>query len=232
METDKPNLVEALKKSKKLVHKLKSHSPKSVDASSLSPKSKLPFKAMSIRDLLYHRFAELTDVAVRLYESNKVVSASILTRASLETFALLYYLYKKMQDVVETNVVGEIDDILMKILFGCKDGSLPIESVNILTAIDHFDKQFGPNKKLLRHFYDMLSESSHPNWFGTGGAYGILDQQNRRYILGTTNHSASTLCVLALLTTLEGFHLYYLKIGEVSEAFIAICDRDIKEGNL
>jgi len=92
--------------------------PKKISAASLSHHSKLPFKAFSLRGVLVHRITDLTEVAIDLYEADKVVPAIIMTRSVFETTAVLYLLYKKIKKAAMTKMLGVIDDFLMKSLFG------------------------------------------------------------------------------------------------------------------
>lgn len=61
--------------------------PQHINAATLTVKSKLPFKALSIRELLLHRMAALSTAAVDLFSHKRVIPAVILTRAVVETLA-------------------------------------------------------------------------------------------------------------------------------------------------
>jgi len=166
---EKKELTEA----KQLSMRLSSSLPKKIEAASLSHYSKLPFKAFSLREALIYRIAELSEVAVELFESEKLVSAIIMTRAVYETTSVLYWLYKSLEKVCTKKELGNIDEFFMKSLFGSKNGEMPLESYNILTAIDHTDKVF----KGYKNAYNSLSEFAHPNWPGLLGAYSNLNRK-------------------------------------------------------
>src|SRR5262249_3230068 len=63
----------------------------------ISSTSKLPFKALSIQQTLTWRMVELCRGALDSFQSNRMACASLLTRASIETCAALWYLGKKLQ---------------------------------------------------------------------------------------------------------------------------------------
>lgn len=82
-----------LAEAKALVQVLESWLPSSVKASELGPRSNLPYKAISLREPLLYRIVELGKATCRLYEDNMLVSAFTLTRSTLETSAMLYWLH-------------------------------------------------------------------------------------------------------------------------------------------
>ncbi len=222
--------IEALRNSKRLVHKLKSNLPKDVEAKKITLTSKLPFKAVSIKELLYYRLTELCDVAVSLFQKGKFTSAIIITRSALETLAIVFYLYEKISQVVDSTKLGDIDETMMRILFGSKDRSLPVEAINVLTAIEHLDRRLGKDK-IFKYYYDKLSETAHPNYFGMLGAYGDIDEMTKTLKLRKGKQKAGMLATLPLITILEVFILYHGKLTELMPVFTKICDDDIKRKN-
>lgn len=75
--------------------------PKDLHAGSFTLKSKIPYKASSFREVLIHRLSDLADVAVELYESNRLVPAFIVTRSVVETTAVTYWLHQKSYEFIK-----------------------------------------------------------------------------------------------------------------------------------
>ncbi|MGI4789549.1 MAG: hypothetical protein ACRYFS_11940 [Janthinobacterium lividum] len=203
---------------------MKDSLPSRVDPYTISRISKLPFKAVAIRELLLHRGSELASIACELYERQSGVSAYILTRSFLETTAILYWLYQRVEEVTKTGIVGEIDEFLVKMLMGTRNPDLPVISYNILTAVDRVARTFTP----FREMYDDLSEYVHPNWYGTQAAYGKLDAENEWLDLGAGVSDWPTEIGLGyLLSSLQIFELYYNSLADLFPIFAEICDKDI-----
>ncbi len=213
---------------KKLVAEFKQNLPQKVDPASLTLNSKLPFKAMSLREVLLYRMTELTEEAYRLYEAKKNVAAILLTRSALETAAMLYWLHMEISGVVDRSETGSIDQYLMKALFGSKDGKGPVEAHNVLTAIQHLDRKH----EKFRTYYDTLSEYAHPNWCGTSGPYSEIDMEKVVLNLGENIRAIPTLTGLVpLVASLEVFKHYYNDIAELMPKFIHVCDEQIDKNS-
>ena len=106
------NEKELLQKGLKLSAQLKACRPPRVDPATISTKAKIPFKALCIREVLLYRVSELAEVALMCYQQNQLVAAATLTRALLESVALLYWLYKELTAAVAEKSTGKIDDCL------------------------------------------------------------------------------------------------------------------------
>lgn len=156
----------------KKLQRLETRLPEVINREHVSDISKTALKAYLIRASLLYRYYDLGKNSERLSKEGAVISALILTRAAFETAALLYYTYSKIDAAVKTGDMREIDDILMRIMFGEKQQDANISAVNILTVIDLLDKEM---EKLgvphVRALYDGLCEFAHPNLSGTFGAY-------------------------------------------------------------
>ncbi len=162
----------ALKMARERVEEISASLPTRVDPAGLTLKSKLPFKALSLREVLIHRVSELAECAMEQFETNRIVSAFVLARAVLETVALIYWLHKKLLEFFDSKDIVALDDFLMKAMLGSKDESTAVDSYNVLTAVDHVDKEY----ENFRTMYDSLCEFTHPNWSGTLGAYGKIER--------------------------------------------------------
>lgn len=164
---------------KELAKNIRNSLPKSLYAGSFTLKSKLPYKATSFREVLIHRFSDIADVALELYENRKLVPAFIATRAVVETSAMIYWLYRKSEEFLEKGDEDSFDEFLMKGMLGSKDGTTKYESYNILTAVDRLDKEY----EGLRKMYDTLCEFTHPNWSGVMAAYSKIEKEKTHSIL-------------------------------------------------
>jgi len=217
-----------LAKAKQLSRRLSSNLPKEIEAASLSLSSKLAFKAFSLHEVLIHRIAELSEVAVELFELKKIVPAIIMTRAVFETTAVLYWLYKSIKHVCATKELGNIDEFFMKSLFGSKNEERLPESYNILTAINHTDKDF----QGYRNAYNSLSEFAHPNWSGLSGAYSKLNQEKIILELGKElGNIPLSIALPLLLGALTLFIDYYNEMETYLLQFNEICDEICQKSN-
>jgi len=95
--------------------------PKRVDPASISYTAKIPFKAMDYREALIWRTEELARTACEMFVRDELASAVTLTRACMETVAAMWYLKEKIQHVIDTKEVGDINDVLMRLLMGSKN---------------------------------------------------------------------------------------------------------------
>ncbi len=185
--------------------------PLTVVAADLTWKSKIPFKAVSLREVLIHRVSELSMVAVDLYECNKLVPAFIITRAVVETVAMTYWLNQKVGEFFKTKDIQKLDEFLMKAMHGSRDDTTPIEPYNVLTAVDKMDKKHNGFRKM----YGWLCEFTHPNWSGVLGAYGKVDHKKHCLKLGSKNNRVPVMLGLGPFNaSLKLFEHYYNKLSE------------------
>ena len=149
--------VEELARVKQLLFAIRASLPKELFAGSFTLRSKLPWKATQLRELLLHRFSDIADVAIELYESERIVPAFILTRALVETTSMMYWLFTRSSDFLDKWDEEAYDKFLMKGLVGTRIKPVRLESHNVLTDLDHLDKKF----EGLRRMYDELCEFTH-----------------------------------------------------------------------
>lgn len=148
--------------------------PTRVDPAGLTLKSKIPFKVLSLREVLFHRTTTLARAALDLYDENKRVPSYILMRSTVETCAACYALRKKISTFLEESNVDEFDDFLVKGLSGGRDDKAKHRSLNVLTLVNHVDREYDG----FRRMYDVLCEYAHPNYLGTLDAFGKVDRDN------------------------------------------------------
>lgn len=172
-EIDKLSDESGWKLARALTTNLAENLPSKVEVAALTLKSKLPFKSLTLREVLIHRVADLATVTMQLFEDGRFVPAFIMARSVVETVSIMFFLHKSVLDFCDNHDVEKLDEFLMKTTMGSKDKSTPHEPYNILTAVDKVDKEF----EGLRQMYDCLSEFAHPNWSGTLGAYGRFDKE-------------------------------------------------------
>ena len=101
---------ELLEEACALSDQINSNLPDKIEAAALSHISKLPFKALTLRETLIHRMADLSDAAISLYKSSNIVPAIIMIRSVFETSAVLFWLFKKLKHVSETSDLYDIND--------------------------------------------------------------------------------------------------------------------------
>jgi hypothetical protein len=158
--------------------------PGSIPAAALPVQSKLPFDIVSLREMLFHRASALATPAVSLLEARNVVSGVLLTRALIETVAMLVDLHEKLEDFVKSPDVDVFHAFLMKSLFANRyeDKGVKHEyfTSNILSSINRLDKK----SQGIRQMYDVLSEYAHPNYNGVFGTFGKMDQEKLVLNLG------------------------------------------------
>ena len=184
--------------------------PKSIPIHALPMQSKIPFKVFSLRETLLHRASALASPAVTLLEAGNVVSGVLLTRAVMETVAILADLQAKLDAFVKTPDVGAMDTFLMKGMFANRQekGGIKDEfyTSSIMSSIDRLDKKFNG----FREMYDTLSEYSHPNYSGVFGAFGTVDQEKFMLELGPKKDESSvSVGANALASTMNILVHYY-----------------------
>lgn len=201
-----------LKEVRALADAIASSLPVRIQIAALTLKSKLPFKALSIRELLIHRMSALATAAVELYEAQRVVPAIVLTRAAVETLAVLFSLCDRITRFLEDHDISELDNFLMQGLLGSRNNPDVPTAVNVLTSVDRMDKKI----KGFRQAYDGLCEYAHPNWAGTFGVFGEIDRDAFELKLGPSARTKALSTGLAALSgTLMGFTSYYDKSADL-----------------
>jgi hypothetical protein len=209
-----------LVKARELASVIANSLPTRIEAAALPLQSRIPFKALSLRELLFHRASALASPAVSLYESGNAVSGVVLTRAFMETVALMIELHDKLNSFLTNRDENGFETYLTKCLFANRytDGGEMSEyfTKSILTPIDKFDKKVTG----FRATYDTLSEYAHPNWSGLWGSFGNTDHENYVIDLGTrTKGKAYEIGIMTLASTLDILVFYY---DEMPESLIAL----------
>lgn len=165
-----------LERTVELIERFEASLPDRVDPAGMTHKSKLPFKIMSLRELLIHRVTVLSRSALEQYKQELRVPAFILIRSVVETTAVLSRLTSELESFLESKDIDTLDEFLIKGLDGGRKGDerATVASINVMTLVNHMDKQF----EGFRNMYDVLCEYAHPNFMGTLDSFGRLDHEN------------------------------------------------------
>jgi hypothetical protein len=212
---------------REILDRIEASLPQRVDAAWVSATAKIPFKVLVYRETLIWRVLELGRSALQGFETNKIASAIILTRAALETSAALWYLGAKLDGVIQAETLGDIDDKVMRLMFGSRVYPELGDAINVLTFIDKMDKEV-PG---LRRSYDRLSEYAHPNWAGAGLLYSREDPHNLSTEFGTNircDESSKEVGVASLMGALLAFEVCYNRLADILRVFIELCEKGLK----
>lgn len=196
-----------------------------IDGKKISGISKLPFKVVALAFSLHHRAVDLAENSLRLFKGDNYLASAILIRSLMETTSLVFLTQKKINEVVESKELGEIDDFLMKGLFGGRTEDAPLTSANILTAIDHTDKKYDK----YREMYDELSEFAHPNWHGASGLYSKSDFDGKVQFGKNINPRSPKFILAPFLTATTVLLLTFSDFSKNFNEFIKISEDDINK---
>jgi hypothetical protein len=201
--------------------------PKEIDGFALSSKTKLPFKAMWFRDSLCWRMAQLSRSAFESFENKKLASAILLTRASMETCAALWYLSEILERAVDAQALGETDRHLVKLLMGTKiDIDVLPKAENVMNLVDRVDKKITGFRKQ----YEQLSEFAHPNWSGTVLLFSKPEESGIAH-LGENMRAEKEAIFVGLgnlASALDIFILSYNSVVAVASDFIRLCEANVE----
>jgi hypothetical protein len=216
---------------------LESNLPKRVDAMAVSRISKLPHKVLFYREALIWRMAELGRTACEDFERDKLVSAIVLTRAAVETSAALWTLCAKVTATIESGLVGDIDEYLMRLVVGIATDppANPVASGEAFPRpirVRDFLKQADKDIEGFSRQYGILSEYAHPNWAGTVLLYAKHDRENRLTDFGQNirkGENTKLIGVSNLSVALAMFETSYNRIVDLVPTFTALCEKNLKE---
>ncbi len=119
------------------------------------------------RQVNLRRTIDIADGALCFFEQQRLVPACTLTRSLVETTGIQYYIYKKLIFHTENADHQSIHKLFMSAVFGRRDKEWPQSPIQVLTAIDHLNREFPGS----RSEYDRLCEYAHPNLAGGYGTY-------------------------------------------------------------
>ena len=154
--------------------------------------------------------------------------AEIIIRSIIESVSLIYYLLSKVEDSIEKKSIEGLDDKLMRLLMGGRLAESKVEAINALTLVDHLSK-IAPG---VRKFYDDLSEFAHPNWSGSFGSYGTLNEKEIKLELGILkdlNSYPYDIAIHSLIASLELFQIFYNDLAGQIPEFSKLCEESLKK---
>lgn len=196
---------------------------------SVSQTAKMPFNALLHREALIWRLVELGRGAFENFQKDNLACSILLTRAAVETSAALWYMCTKVDAAVQSGVLADIGDYLMRLAMGSRTDPAMPQAISVLTFVDRVDKDV----EGFRHQYDVLSEFSHPNWAGTALLYTKSDPPNLWTDFGANiraNESTKRIGVLNLSAALMCFERSYSRMSDLMPAFVALCESQLKIG--
>jgi hypothetical protein len=200
--------------------------PTSVEAGGLHTRSKMPFKVLCCRAGLIWRIEELGRCALDAHEKGDVIAAMLLARSLTETACALWYLKELIERQLAEGAQPDLDDVLMRLLMGHKgDPGFP-EAVNVLTFINKADKRFSG----ILEAYNHMSESAHPNFWGSSGAFSAVDEEKLVTQFGRGIRKTSRFQILmtkALIGSLSMTHAAYNSVADMMPAFIERCEETL-----
>jgi hypothetical protein len=167
---------------------IKTYLVENIDLRAIS-RWQLPGKAQIIRESLLWRIEELAQNAFDTLDAGRFVASALATRAVMETTAGMVFLDSLMQLAIDKGVskalVLKIDRFLInsKIWEELED---PIHINDMLREVEKVIPGF------FEKYYATLSESAHPNWAGTFGAFGNFDKVNVLAIFRVGGRSPDT----------------------------------------
>lgn len=192
-----------LVKARLLAEAVASCLPESIPATALPLQSKIPFKVLSLREVLFHRVSALASPAVSLLESGNLVAGILLARAVMETVAFVAVLGYELKKFVKNPDVGKFDAHLTRCLLSNRLGTGGVEDKYAAENIMHFIDTVSKKKKGYRTMYLKLCEFAHPNYDGVLGSFGSLNRETFVLALGQTTGNGAEAGSEALAKALD-----------------------------
>lgn len=141
-------------------------------------KSKVAWKFAVLRQALTYRLVDLGEATIEAWNNDNRLSSVVLARAFFETVAIVHSVTMRMQKAVDSRDIAVLDDLAMQESFGSRSPEwveeTGLKSTNVLTALDHMSREID----FARDFYESISETAHPNSFGTQQFYATTDREN------------------------------------------------------
>lgn len=227
-QQNKKSPEELIVEAKTLSKNIKKQLPEIAAQATVSHISKIPFKVLSIRELMIWRVSDLSESAIRLIDNFNIVGAIIIIRSVIESVSLIYYLNTKVENSIEKKSIEGLDDNLMRLLMGGRLAESKTESINVLTLVDHLSK-IAPG---VRKYYDDLSEFAHPNWSGSLGSYGTINKEEMKIefgILKDLNSYPYDIALNSLVASLGAFRIFYNDLADLIPEFSKLCDKSLEK---
>lgn len=211
---------------RKLIQELKTGLPEKIDAATVSPVAKVPYKVLSYRNALAWRTEEIARSACDLLERNDIGAGVILARATAENAAAIYYLKQLVHRNTPRISDEDLDNRVMQLLLGSRSNEDMPKALQVLTMLDKADKAF----RGMRSTYDQLSEYAHPNWSGVSYIFSRIDHDEFATYFGKNArgvHGPLLLGLDCLQNSLEIFEEMYEEITGLMPSFIQACEAEL-----
>lgn len=200
--------------------------------------SKVPFKFYAYLQIGLRRTIELTEACIREVNRGNLVAMSVLSRAALETGAVIYDTMIRVRACVDDPVANPVEDVdshLVTAFMGGKSEdwlvSEKVKAKNIITIMDRLKKAMP--ESVHGWFYDGLSEHSHPNYHGMYATYVELTDEGPTSIATFTNARKSRTPLTSSLAV-SGISLAMVMIEEALKyektnrvRFAEICEKGV-----
>lgn len=197
----------------KILHSLEEAKVTKIDPAQISLESKTAFKIATFRETMLWRYCETLRGVVGAMKEELNLPAVILCRSGLEVAAISYYFGKMLAASVEKSNISEADELVTKMILGSKEKGWDYQAVNILTALDHTDREFSGMRKL----YDSLSEYSHPNWHGSGNLFARNDAQKLITRFGISKEKDKQVNGLLISASMISIHVASSSIDKIAD---------------
>jgi hypothetical protein len=134
------------------------------------------------RQVSLRRIVDLAESADGFFRQSRLLPGNILTRSLVETVAVQFAVWKRLDSLTIASDVNGIHNLLMSVVFGRRDKGedWPNKSMNVITAIDHLEKRL-PG---FRSEYERLCEYAHPGLAGGYGMYVRTEGEKLRSFFG------------------------------------------------
>ena len=154
--------------------------------------------------------------------------------------AALWFLCAKVEAVVDSKAVGDVDDYLMKLSMGtatgwpedCSPGAVTMpRPVKVGKLLEQTEKDI----EGFSHQYGVLSEYTHPNWAGTVLLYSNTNKQTAITDFGQYVRNAESAKAIGagnLSVALKMFRSRYNRISDQLPAFIRICETNLTNSQI
>ena len=195
-----------------------------VDPAQFSLGSKLPYKAICLREGLLWRTEEVARSACDLFERNGVASAITLARATAENAAAMSYLLQLVNSHAASDNVEEFDNKLMQLLLGSRSEADMPQAVNVLTMLRKANNVVPGIEKN----YALLSEFAHPNWSGVLSLFSENDLARvlTRFGNELRSNAAVELGLKSLVASLALVEFSYNRLSDALPGFISACEQN------
>ncbi len=207
----------------------------------VSPLAKTPHKTRDLFQAGLRRNLELAAGFVQVFNAGFFIPLFVLSRASVETGALLLDFWRKVSQIVASRDKASLacfDQKIRNAILGAKSKAWVVDpnqwpAPNVKTILDNHLTKAGYSG--LWDYYEILCEYAHPNWAGMHAAYCRVDEAAREthYIDRPAEMEFDGVPVavnaldIGLRMTLLAVEEYEKKLAE----FTRLCEEALREKN-